>query len=205
MSRCGLAGAVAFALVLSPATASAKRPILQLSHEGAAVTPGTEIGFIGSIVASGHQGEALLGGGGPLQSNDAHSDRFSSFAGAGGGFRWKLEGHVSQVSFGTDGMAVVRAKKLEVYPEPGGGGTGPAEPPIPVIPAVSAKATSQCWYLLPSKMTGSFPVPGQAIVTISAPATPNSACTQPGFEVTLTLTFQSESAGRPTLETSLIS
>ena len=205
MSRFGLAVAIVLALVLAPTAAQAKGPLLQLSEEGAAVMPGTEIGFTGSVTASGRQGEGLLGGAGPLQSNDARSDRFSAFAAAGGGWYWKVQGHVSRVAFDADGTAVVNAKKLEVYPEPGGGGVEPVEPTPPSVPAAALKAKSECWYVLPGRMTGSFPVPGHAVVTISAPAKPNKACTEPGFQVTLTLTFASEKAGRPTLETGLIS
>lgn len=204
MSRFGLAGAVSLALILAPTAAQAKAPVLQLSEDGAAVMPGTEIGFTGSVVASGRQGEGLLGGAGPLRSNDTRSDRFSEFGAAGGGWYWKVQGHVSQVAFDAEGTAVLHAKKLEVYPEPGGGGVEPVEPPPPSVPATALKAKSECWYVLPGKMTGSFPVPGDAVVTISAPAKPNKACTEPGFQVTLTLIFASEKAGRPTLETGLI-
>ena len=203
MNRTGIAGAMILAVGLAPALAQAKTPALQLSEGGAAVMPGTEIGFEGSIGASGYQGEALIGGGGPLQSNDAHSDRFSSRAAAGGGFHWQVEGHVNQVAFRADGSAVLNAKKLEVYPEPGGGGVEPIEPPPPSGAALPLAASAHCWYVLPGKMTGTFPVPGQAVVTAFAFAKPNRACTEPGFQVTVTLTFKSESAGRSTLETSL--
>jgi hypothetical protein len=193
-------GLVLVAVALQPAAAAAKSPALDISEGGHPVSGGTEIGFAGTIAPHGREGTGQLGGAGPLTSNDGRTDRWTARAAAGGGNEWKVEGWVSGLSLTSAGAAVVKTKRLAISPAP------VPPPPGPVPPPAAARASQQeCWYRLPGKLTGTFPLPGLAVITAAAQTTPSKGCTEPGFEVTLTLTLQSEQlSGRPTLETSLV-
>ncbi|MCW3034245.1 MAG: hypothetical protein JWM60_2590 [Solirubrobacterales bacterium] len=187
------------AVALQPAAAGAKGLALQISEGGRPVSPGTEVGLTGTIAPQGREGSGQFGGAGPLASNSSRTDRWTARAAAGGGYQWKVEGWVSSLSLSSAGTALVKTKHLAISPVP------IPPPPGPVPPPAAARVNQQeCWYRLPGKLAGTFPLPGLAVITAAAQTTPSKGCAEPGFEATVTLTLQSEQlSGRPTLETGL--
>jgi hypothetical protein len=198
-STAGVALVLALAAAAFHATAAgATGRALEISEGGHAVVPGTEIGFTGTIRPQGRPGTGQLGGAGPLTSNDSRSDRWTARAAAGGGYEWKVAGWIRGLTLGSSGTAVITTKQLAISPVP----VGPP-PPGPVPPPTVRATPRECWYRLPARLIGTFPLPGLAVITADAQASPSTGCTEPGFEATLTLTLRSEQlTGRPTLETS---
>ncbi len=202
MRRAWMLGIAVAVLVVPPAALAAKGPALVVSEAGEAVPAGTEVGFSGTIQPQGRPGDGQIAGGGPLTANPGKSVRFTAMAAAAGGYQWKVEGRVSGVKLAAGGTAVVSTKQLAISPNP----VPPPPPPVlePPPRSFARKLQGECWYSLPSKLQGTFPLPGLLVVSAAGEAKPSKACTEPGFQATVTLTFDSEQLpGRPTLETAL--